>query len=134
MRSFPFGGDQTKADSLAPACASIARSIMRAWNRSRVGDDDEKAVERGYFAGLAGCTGVGPGCVGLIGDSGCVGVTSAPASFAALNVVPGGVGGGRRSMTKLVWFTTNRNATETAAMMVAIIAGFLRTNPITVNR
>lgn len=90
-------------------------------------------VVRGYFAGLAGCTGVGPGGVGLIGASGGVGVTSAPASFAALKVVPGGVGGGRRSMIRLVWFTTNKMAIEATASIAAMTAGFWRTIPISVN-
>ena len=61
-----------------------------------------------YLAGTAGCTGVGPGGVGLIGELVWVGMTSAPTSFAELNVVLGGVCGGRRSTIRFVWFTTSR--------------------------
>ena len=87
----------------------------------------------GYLAGTAGCTGVGPGGVGLIGESGWVGVTSAPTSFAELNVVPGGVCGGRRSTIRFVWLTTSRIAIEMAAMITAMIAGLRIDSPITVN-
>lgn len=72
-------------------------------------------------------TDAGPGGIGLTGDSGWVGVTVAPAPLTALNVVPGGVFGGRLSMIKLVWFTTSRAETETAATTTATMTGFRET-------
>lgn len=44
----------------------------------------------------------GPVRGGLIPDSGSVGVISAPASFTALKIVPGGVCGGPQSTIRLV--------------------------------
>ena len=55
----------------------------------------EASVDRYFSVGMAGCTGFGPAGVGLMAGSGMVGVTSAPASYAALKVVRGGVWGGR---------------------------------------
>src|SRR5260370_16742721 len=60
----------------------------------------------------------------LMGDSCWLGVISAPASFTALKVVPGGVFGGRLSIIRLVWFTTGKIAIERAATIVAITTGF----------
>ena len=69
----------------------------------------------------------------MIGDSGGVGLMVAPTPFAALNVVPGGVGGGRRSMIRFVWFTASRVTIETAATIIAMITGFRRAVSISVN-
>jgi hypothetical protein len=69
----------------------------------------------------------------LIGDSGGVGVTVAPAPLAALNVVPGGVGGGRLSTIRLVWLTRSRAAIETATRNIAMITGFRRAVSMPVN-
>jgi len=87
-----------------------------------------------YLARSGGCsTGVGTIEGSLIGDSGCVGVIFAPASFAVLKVVPGGVGGGRLSTIRLVWSTTSIMAIEMAATITAITAGFRRALSIPVN-
>ena len=69
----------------------------------------------------------------MIADSGSVGAISAPASFTALKVVPGGVSGGRLSMIRSVWFTRSRTAAETTAIIAAITTGFRRTISIPVN-
>jgi hypothetical protein len=69
----------------------------------------------------------------VIGDSGGVGLTVAPTPFAALNVVPGGVGGGRRSTIRFVWFTASRVTIETAATIIAMITGFRRAVSMSVN-
>ena len=63
---------------------------------------------------------------GLIGDSGWLGVITAPASFTAWNVVPGGVCGGRLSTIRLVWSTSSKIAIDMVATMAAITAGFVR--------
>jgi hypothetical protein len=76
-----------------------------------------------------GVAGAGPGDGTLIGDSGSLGAISAPASFTALKVVPGGVSGGRLSMTRLVWFTTIIVTIEIAT----ITAGFRSTIAILIN-
>jgi hypothetical protein len=68
-----------------------------------------------------------------MGDSGWLGVISAPASFTALKVVPGGVFGGRLSTIRLVWFTTSKVAIEIAATIIAITAGFRSTPCILTN-
>jgi hypothetical protein len=78
-------------------------------------------------------TGAGPGEAGLIGDSGWLGVTTAPASFTAWNVVPGGLCGGRLSMIRLVWSTRSKIAIETVATIAAINAGFRNARSIPVN-
>jgi hypothetical protein len=69
----------------------------------------------------------------LIGDSGRLGVISAPALFTALKLVPGGVCGGSLSTIKLVWSTTIMVATEIVATITAITAGFRRILFILVN-
>jgi hypothetical protein len=69
----------------------------------------------------------------LIGDSGWLGIISAPASFTALKVVPGGVFGGRLSIIRLVWFTTSKIAIERAATIVAITTGFRSALSIPIN-
>ena len=69
----------------------------------------------------------------MIGDSGWLGVISAPASFTALKVVPGGVFGGRLSIIRLVWFTTSKIAIERAAAIVAITTGFRSALSIPIN-
>jgi hypothetical protein len=86
-----------------------------------------------YFFPEGGVTGSGPRGETLIGDSGSVGAISAPASFTALNVVPGGVSGGRLSMIRFVWFTRSRTAAEITATIAAITTGFRMTISIPVN-
>jgi hypothetical protein len=86
-----------------------------------------------YFFPEGGVTGSGPRGETLIGDSGSVGAISAPASFTALKVVPGGFSGGRLSMIRFVWFTRSRTAAETTATIAAITTGFRRAIPIPVN-
>lgn len=76
-----------------------------------------------YFFPEGGVTGSGPRGETLIGDSGSVGAISAPASFTALKVVPGGVSGGRLSMIRFVWFTRSRTAAEITATIAAITTG-----------
>jgi hypothetical protein len=90
------------------------------------------SLRRVYLVGLAGSAGAGPGKGTLIDDSGWLGVISAPALFAALKVVPGGVCGGRLSTIKLVWSTTSRVTIETAAKIAAITAGFRKTLAIVI--
>jgi hypothetical protein len=100
-RSVPSAGIRQKpTNSRPPAQVSKGQSCVSEIVPELATKTRQQVVKRGYFAGLAGCTGVGPAGVSLIGDSGGVGVTSAPASFAALKVVPGGVGGGRLSMIR----------------------------------
>jgi hypothetical protein len=70
---------------------------------------------------------------GLIGDSGWLGVITAPASFTAWNVVPGGVCGGRLSTIRLVWSTSSKIAIDMVATMAAITAGFRKVLTIPVN-
>jgi hypothetical protein len=69
----------------------------------------------------------------LIGDSGWLGVTTAPASFTAWKVVPGGDCGGRRSTIRLVWSTSSKIAMDMAATIAAITAGLRKVLSIPVN-
>lgn len=77
-----------------------------------------------YFLPVGGTRGSGPAGNTLTGDSGWVGVISAPASFTEWKVVPGGVRGGRLSMTRSVWLKTIRAAADSNATAAAIITGF----------
>ena len=77
-----------------------------------------------FYFPEGGVRGSGPAGETLIGDSGWVGDISAPASFTARKVVPGGVSGGRLSVMRFVWLTMMRAAADIIATTAAITTGF----------